>query len=499
MSWVRGSFVQVLVAVLLIGLYLWHGGKSALFLAAISVLVGIYGVVLQLFGPRHIRIERHRRPGHIVAGESLRVQVQLEFRCVLPLLWMVVCDHTPAGVHRKLLFPGMKRQWSYQYELTGLARGVHVWREGRLYWGDVFGWNKASALLEGEEPLVVVPADGYSEGSIWPEAWGNEGEGMGVHPQLLGPSGIDVREYQQGDALNRIHWKSTARTGKLHTLIPEMPQLTSLAIIVYEESSGYERIDSEDQTLEAFEQAVHGAASWVREAANAQIPCELWLSGDELTRRADRTAKPGDRSRKQGPGTDYGDVTGELQRGGDGTGEGVADALQRLAYARVGKERSAAGSMLDVSRLEQLPYGSSIVMFTGQLDERLVNWLEHAAALHFQVSVHLTSSQAARQARVTYGALEPDAGQLARSLGADWHEGKRPAEQAEINGRLRTESDTKSGYASLAATGSSVRPQQVQIWIDRLVSKGVRVLCQEVFATSSTLLGGKAGIVDVGA
>jgi uncharacterized protein (DUF58 family) len=495
---VRGSFVQLLVAVLLIGVYLWHGGKSALFLAAISVLVVTYGIVLQLFGPRHVHVQRHRRPGHIVAGESLRVQVHLEFHCVFPLLWLVVCDNTPAGVHRKLLFPGMKKQWSYQYEITGLARGVYVWEEGRLYWGDVFGWSKAWARLEGEEPLVVVPDGGYSEVSIRPESWGNHGEGMAVQPQLLGPPGIEIREYQQGDAFNRIHWKSTARTGRLHTLIPEIPQHTSLAIIVYEERSGYEKNDSEGQAHKAFEQAVFGAASWVREAANAQMPCQLWLSGDELSSRADRTVESGEVARKQ-VRTNHSSAAGEVQRGYDGADEGAADALRRLAYARLCKEQPEAVSTLDVSRLEQLSYGSSIVIFTGQLDERLVGWLEHAAALGFQVNVHLTGSQAAQHPIVTYGASERDVGRLDHSLRANQLEGKRPAEQRKTRERLRTEAGTKAGYASSVASGSSARAQQLQVWTDRLVSKGVRVICQEVIATNSPLLGGKAGIVDVGA
>ncbi|MCK6078124.1 DUF58 domain-containing protein [Paenibacillus silvae] len=498
MSGIRGSAAQVLIAILLIGVYLWHGGKSALFLAAISVLVVIYGIVLQLFGPRQVHIQRHRRPGHIVAGESLRVQVHLEFRCALPLLWLVVCDNTPAGVHRKLLFPGMKRQWSYQYEITGLARGVHVWEEGRIYWGDVFGWSKACALLEGEEPLVVVPDGGYSEVSIWPESWGNHGEGRVVHSQLLGPPGLEIREYQQGDAFNRIHWKSTARTGRLHTLIPEISQRTSLAIIVYEESSGYEDNESEGQAHEAFEQAVRGAASWLKEADDAQMPCQLWLSGDELSSRANRTVERGELSRKQGS-TNHSSAAGDVRRGYGGADEGMADALRRLAYARLCKEQPEASSMLDVSRLEQLSYGSSIVIFTGQLDERLVGWLEHAATLGFQVSVHLTGSQAVQHPVVTYGASEHAEGRLVFSLRTDRLEGKRPTEQGETIERLRTEAGINAGYTSSAASGSSARAQQLQVWTDRLAAKGVRVICQEAIATNSTLLGGKAGIVDVGA
>ena len=110
----RGSIAHMLMAVLLGGLYFWHGGKSALFLATVSVLVVVYGILLRVFGPRQIVINRHLRQGQITAGESIRVRVELQMRCPLPLLWLVVCDNTPGGMHRKLLFPGLKRRWSYQ-------------------------------------------------------------------------------------------------------------------------------------------------------------------------------------------------------------------------------------------------------------------------------------------------------------------------------------------------------------------------------------------------
>ena len=61
--------------------------------------------------------------------------------------------------------------------------------------------------------------------------------------------------------------------------------------MVYEDSSGYEGSGAGDRDQEAFERAVLGAASWVREATDAQIPCQLWLSGEELASEQDMSSE----------------------------------------------------------------------------------------------------------------------------------------------------------------------------------------------------------------
>lgn len=151
---------RMLSAVLVVAsasLYQWHGGKAALFLSIMACLMFIGGLLLHWFGPRRIHIRRKIHANRIEAGERVRVQVELEFECRIPLLWIVLCENSPAGVHRKLIFPGTRRQFCYQYECSGLRRGVYRWDTGRLYWGDLFGWNTLSAESLGGTPLIVVP------------------------------------------------------------------------------------------------------------------------------------------------------------------------------------------------------------------------------------------------------------------------------------------------------------------------------------------------------
>ncbi|MGP3787729.1 hypothetical protein [Paenibacillus sp. 1A_MP2] len=85
--------------------YVWHGGKAALFLSMIATLMLASALSIHFFGPRNINIRRQMHANRVVAGERTTVAVELKFDCPIPLLWIILCENTPAGVHRKLLFP----------------------------------------------------------------------------------------------------------------------------------------------------------------------------------------------------------------------------------------------------------------------------------------------------------------------------------------------------------------------------------------------------------
>ena len=76
-----------------------------------------------------------------------------------------------------------------------------------------------------------------------------------------------LREYQPGDDLRRIHWRSTARTGDL--LVKQMVDTTRPELVVV--------LDNRETTIggDDFEQAVDIAASVVRAAENEDFPTTL--------------------------------------------------------------------------------------------------------------------------------------------------------------------------------------------------------------------------------
>ena len=71
----------------------------------------------------------------------------------------------------------MRRKFAYQYQMSGLRRGLYQWGSGQLYWGDVFGWNTVSAETVGGTSLAVVPS-GSTFGDRESEAFAAMDEGV---------------------------------------------------------------------------------------------------------------------------------------------------------------------------------------------------------------------------------------------------------------------------------------------------------------------------------
>ncbi|MDK8194818.1 DUF58 domain-containing protein [Paenibacillus sp. UMB7766-LJ446] len=345
--------------------YVWHGGKAALFLSMIATLMLVSALSIHFFGPRNINIRRQMHANRVVAGERTMVAVELKFDCPFPLLWIILCENTPAGVHRKLLFPGTRRQFTYQYELSGLRRGVYRWESGELYWGDIFGWNTASAETVNHTPLIVVP-----QAMEWGESAPGECSAIGEDAlserrSSQGNRSPEFREYQQGDPLGRVHWKSTAKTGRLQTFLPESSDSASLGILVYEGASGYEVKQSEKRDTPAFEHAVRAAARWIYTAERDNIPYQLWTEGG---------VSGSAHQEKWQQELLYSPESHELDK---------------LAQARISTTLSITPS-LRIEMLDRMAIGSRIVVLTGRMDDALVDWVMCATGLGYRVDVQLT-------------------------------------------------------------------------------------------------------------
>lgn len=449
---------RMLGAVLVVAfasLYVWHGGKAALFLSIIAALMLASALIIHFFGPRNINIRRQMHANRVVAGERTRVAVELKFDCPIPLLWIILCENTPAGVHRKLLFPGTRRQFTYQYELSGLRRGVYRWESGRLYWGDVFGWNTVSAETVNHTSLIVVP-----QATEWGES--NPGEYSAVGEDALserrssqGNRSPEFREYQQGDPLGRVHWKSTAKTGRLQTFLPETSDSVSLGILVYEGASGYEMRQSEKRDMPAFERAVRAAARWIHTAERENIPYQVWTEGGGSGSALQEKWKQ------------------ELLHSPEN------HALDKLAQARIATAQVVPPS-LRTEMLDRMAIGSRIVVLTGRMDEALVEWVMCAIGLGYRVEVQLTEFMAGE---------DPSPISRAESLSSNM------AQKRGTQGDATSDTTVVSETAQSIATDRTIRNMGNES-LEQLRQSGVQIH----WITDSSLPSmRKAEVTDVGA
>ena len=95
------------------------------------------------------------------------------------------------------------------------------------------------------------------------------------------PIGMDffgLREYEMGDDLRRVHWRSTARTGELMLRQDEMPWESRSTILLDTRPATH--------TGESFERAVEVAASLVTASAGAGADLRFLTTGGVEIRSA---------------------------------------------------------------------------------------------------------------------------------------------------------------------------------------------------------------------
>jgi len=184
-----------------------------------------------------------------------------------------------------------------------------------------------------------------------------------------------IRPYQHGDDLRRIHWKSTARTGRL--AIKEYEQrVSTAATIVLDLHRAVQRGEGAQSTLEY---AVVIAASLAQHVVDAGHSLSLITTG------ADGFVLPMDRGEHQ-----------------------LHKALEHLAVARADGAADLAAAL--ASRLAEIPAASTVFVITPSADPKLTNPLLmlRGAGAHVTavlIAAHSFEEQPAPRAEAAYGEL----------------------------------------------------------------------------------------------
>jgi uncharacterized repeat protein (TIGR01451 family) len=185
-------------------------------------------------------------------GESIAVVVTVTNNGRLPVPWVLLEDLLPrsALVQRPprlrasgqrmalaMLWGGGKKSLYYQlhFEMRGYVQIGPLVMEG----GDLFGLHRRFRVAaEPHFVLVyprVVPLAGFDIASRRPI-----GETRLTHRLFEDPTRIaGVRLFQQGDPLNRVNWRATARTGTLHSKVYEPSCIVGATVVLDFHQRGY--------------------------------------------------------------------------------------------------------------------------------------------------------------------------------------------------------------------------------------------------------------------
>jgi uncharacterized protein (DUF58 family) len=195
--------------------------------------------------------------GHV--GDRLQITYTLRNTSRIPKPWLEVHNPTtlPGGLPGRALTLGSRaeRSWLVRAPLT--RRGHFRVEPLQIRTGDPFGFFEASASVGQGVAVVVYPK--VDALPLWrlPAA---SIEGSHAAPERTlqtSPLATAVRPYAPGDAMNRIHWKSTARHGDIQVKEFELEQ-TADAWIFLDLDRSVQGGRGEDSTVEV---AVRAAAS----------------------------------------------------------------------------------------------------------------------------------------------------------------------------------------------------------------------------------------------
>jgi uncharacterized protein (DUF58 family) len=180
-----------------------------------------------------MRLQRRIGAEERFEGDDVEVELLLERSARVPPASLVLVEQVAGlGERRTPLASNHGR-----YTLAGVRRGRYLFLEVRAVLEDAFGLQRAEIPLAAPWTLLVYPRLAeldrlFSEGGSYAQD--------GRRLLLRRPSGFDlhsVREYERGESLRKVHWRSTAKRGELMVKELEDAPRDEVAVLLDAEAS----------------------------------------------------------------------------------------------------------------------------------------------------------------------------------------------------------------------------------------------------------------------
>ena len=244
----RGSYLPLISGVILfIGVIL---NQIPLLLIAFLLLL-VWGTtrLWERYALTRIEYHRHLSSKRAFFGEELLLELEVANRKPLPLPWVEIDDEIPEEItflkgkttqsHKvtrvhltSLLSLGWYHRVRRLYPIRCDQRGYFTFGPTRICSGDLFGFSRQEIEVSDLDRLIVypriVPVERRGIPSKQPFGDIRTRRHIFQDPVLT----MGVRDYHFGDSLKRIHWKTTARLGKLQTKVFEPTTSVDMGIFL---------------------------------------------------------------------------------------------------------------------------------------------------------------------------------------------------------------------------------------------------------------------------
>lgn len=318
-------------------------------LTLIYLFVGAFGAGIWWTRRSLSRLEAERSfTERAFLGEKVNFEIQVKNPGWLPLPWVAIQDGLPVSLSTVPTFErvttlGPKSATGFRYTLEARKRGYYPVGPLALSTGDLLGLNPPLQKTLSAQYLTVYPKI-IPLTSLKIPSRSPQGTLRHTQPLFEDPTRVmGKRNYLAGDSLRRVDWKATAATGQMQVKMfePSIALETLLCLNLNEDDYPFR------QRIDSMELAIVIAASLAAWVAHKRQTFGLLLNGLDLpTGEPPRPLPP--------------------RKGG-------AHLIRLLeTLARAGATRQSPFLPMLQRQRSHLPWGTSLIVITGQVDEVLL-------------------------------------------------------------------------------------------------------------------------------
>ena len=250
------------------------------FLSVLVLLISYLWTLVSIFGFRgHVKTSAE----HLQAGQWFEDEVTVVNRSRIPKLFLKVKENSDLPGYSNIsafnLPPGGSQSWQTK---------VYCQRRGRYRLGsltatvtDPFGFFSLHRNLGEPQSILIYPATPELP-FFWPLSSDEPRFGSNHWPiSEVGSDASHIREYTSSDSLNRIHWFSTAHTGKLMVKVfdPNRSKFASKNIWIIPDMHQDYHLGDDDEATEEY--CITIAASLIKKYIDNGKQVGLIASGDQ--------------------------------------------------------------------------------------------------------------------------------------------------------------------------------------------------------------------------
>ncbi|MCC7105289.1 MAG: DUF58 domain-containing protein [Chloroflexi bacterium] len=271
----KGLILMLAIA----GVGAWADRPALVFLALVALCVALVAFLWSRYALRGLECHVKAPEQRAFPGETIRVEVAVENRKLLPLTWLRVRGALPRGLAPVADGPAWRlgprtgfvegvtgvgpfgRAW-WTFDVRCRARGAHEVGPIEAASGDPFGLTAQRDIIPERVEILVYPriVPLRRLGLTFADGIGAVQRARSLLEDPTRPAGL--REYRPGDPPARVHWKTSARTDRLQVAVPETAAVQRVLLLLACDSFDYPWDRYRGEIFELTVTAVASIAWW---------------------------------------------------------------------------------------------------------------------------------------------------------------------------------------------------------------------------------------------